>query len=84
MARRRGSRRYACTFHGSIATLMSFAMALRYSFDLPGEADLLEKAVAKVLEQGLRTGDIMQPGKTKVGTKEMSEAVLKSLDAVAG
>ena len=66
-----------------IATLMSFAMALRYSFDLPGEADLLEKAVAKVLGQGLRTGDIMQPGKTKVGTKEMSEAVLKSLDAAA-
>jgi 3-isopropylmalate dehydrogenase len=67
-----------------IATLLSFAMALRYSFDLPGEAELLEKAVSKVLDQGFRTGDIMQPGKTKVGTKEMGEAVLKALDATAG
>ncbi|MGH7004445.1 MAG: isocitrate/isopropylmalate family dehydrogenase, partial [Alphaproteobacteria bacterium] len=63
-----------------IATLLSFAMALRYSFDLPGEAELMEKAVSKVLEKGLRTGDIMQPGKTKVGTKEMGEAVLKALE----
>ena len=66
-----------------IATLLSFAMALRYSFDLPGEADLLEKAVSKVLDQGFRTGDIMQAGKTKVGTKEMGEAVIKALETVA-
>jgi len=66
-----------------IASLLSFAMALRYSFDLPGEADLVEKAVSKVLDQGLRTGDIMQPGKTKVGTKEMGAAVIGALDAAA-
>jgi 3-isopropylmalate dehydrogenase len=66
-----------------IATLLSFAMALRYSFDLPGEAELLEKAVSKVLDQGLRTGDIMQAGKTKVGTKEMGEAVVKALETGA-
>ena len=64
-----------------IASLLSFAMALRYSFDLPGEAEVVEKAVTKVLDQGLRTGDIMQPGKTKVGTKEMGAAVLKALEA---
>ena len=63
-----------------IATIMSFAMALRYSFDLRGEAEVLENAVRRVLDQGLRTGDIMQPGKTKVGTREMGEAVLKALE----
>ena len=67
-----------------IASLLSFAMALRYSFDLPGEAEVVETAVAKVLEQGLRTGDIMQPGKTKVGTREMGEAVLKALEKAPG
>jgi len=66
-----------------IATIMSFAMALRYSFDLPGEAEVLENAVRRVLDQGLRTGDIMQPGKTKVGTREMGEAVLKALEKSA-
>jgi 3-isopropylmalate dehydrogenase len=63
-----------------IACIMSFAMALRYSFDLPDEAAVVEKAVARVLEQGLRTGDIMQAGKTKVGTREMGEAVLTALE----
>jgi 3-isopropylmalate dehydrogenase len=63
-----------------IACIMSFAMALRYSFDLPGEAVVVEKAVTRVLEQGLRTGDIMQAGKTKAGTREMGEAVLKALE----
>jgi 3-isopropylmalate dehydrogenase len=63
-----------------IACIMSFAMALRYSFDLPDEAAVVEKAVTRVLEQGLRTGDIMQAGKTKVGTREMGEAVLKALE----
>jgi 3-isopropylmalate dehydrogenase len=63
-----------------IACIMSFAMALRYSFDLPDEAAVVEKAVTRVLEQGLRTGDIMQAGKTKAGTREMGEAVLKALE----
>jgi 3-isopropylmalate dehydrogenase len=65
-----------------IASVLSFAMALRYSFDLPGEAELIEKAVGKVLEQGLRTADIMQPGKTRVGTREMGDAVLKALETL--
>src|SRR5262244_3496921 len=52
-----------------IAMIASFAMALRYSLNRPAEAELLEKAVASVLDQGIRTGDIMQPGATKVGTK---------------
>jgi 3-isopropylmalate dehydrogenase len=58
-----------------IATIASFAMALRYSFDLGKEADAVEKAIATVLDKGLRTGDIMQPGKTKVGTREMGTAI---------
>ncbi|MGD9785749.1 MAG: 3-isopropylmalate dehydrogenase [Hyphomicrobiaceae bacterium] len=66
-----------------IATIASFAMALRYSFDMGREADLVENAVAKVLDKGLRTGDIMQPGKTQVGTTEMGGAILKEMEALA-
>jgi 3-isopropylmalate dehydrogenase len=67
-----------------IAMVLSFAMALRYSFDLGGEADLVEKAVATVLAEGLRTPDIMQAGKAKVGTKEMGAAILKALERLGG
>lgn len=67
-----------------IAMLASFAMALRYSFDLSKEADMLEGAIASALEQGLRTGDIMQQGMRQVGTQEMGEAVLAALGAQAG
>jgi len=67
-----------------IATLMSFAMALRYSFDLGAEADLVEKAIANVLDQGLRTGDIMQPGKKRVSTGEMGDAILAELNRLNG
>jgi len=62
-----------------IATILSFAMMLRYSFDLKAEADQLEKAVQTVLDQGFRTADIMQEGKRKVGTSEMGDAVVKAL-----
>ena len=51
-----------------IASILSFAMCLRYSFGLKDEAALLEKAVDRVLAEGYRTGDIMQPGMNKVGT----------------
>ena len=51
-----------------IATILSFAMCLRYSFGRAEDATLLEKAVERVLAEGYRTGDIMQPGMTKVGT----------------
>ncbi len=54
-------------------------MALRYSFDMGKEADLLDKAIAGVLAAGLRTGDIMQPGMQKVGTAEMGGAILAEL-----
>jgi 3-isopropylmalate dehydrogenase len=66
-----------------IATIASFAMALRYSFDLGKEADLVEQAIAKVLDKGLRTGDIMQPGMTKVGTTEMGQAIETELKTLA-
>lgn len=66
-----------------IATILSFAMMLRYSFDMGKEADLLEKAVKVVLEKGLRTADIMQEGAKKVSTKEMGDAVLAALAALA-
>ena len=64
-----------------IATIMSFAMALRYSFDQGDAADRVENAVKKVLADGLRTGDIMSEGKTKVGTTQMGDAILGALDA---
>jgi 3-isopropylmalate dehydrogenase len=63
-----------------LAAILSFAMCLRYSFDLADEADLLEAAVASVLDGGLRTADIMQPGKARVSTRVMGEAVISSLD----
>jgi 3-isopropylmalate dehydrogenase len=54
-----------------IATILSVAMMLRYSFALEGEAQAIENAVLATLEQGYRTYDIMSDGKTRVGTKEM-------------
>src|SRR5690606_1760983 len=63
-----------------LASILSFAMALRYTFDRGACADLLEKAVNGVLAQGLRTGDIMQAGMTKVGTVQMGDAILRELD----
>ncbi|MFL5012679.1 3-isopropylmalate dehydrogenase [Rhizobium sp.] len=63
-----------------IACLMSFAMLLRYSFDLGAEAGRLERAIAAVLEQGYRTADIAQPGDAKVSTSGMGDAILEQLD----
>lgn len=62
-----------------IATIASFGMALRYSCDMTAEADQLDKAIAGVLDDGLRTADIMQPGMTRVSTSEMGSAILKRL-----
>ena len=67
-----------------IAALLSYAMALRYSFDLSEDADLIEKAVANLLDGGLRTADIMQPGKAKVSTAVMGEALIGELEKLAG
>jgi 3-isopropylmalate dehydrogenase len=62
-----------------IATILSFAMSLRYSLDLDKEADNLEKAVQEVLNDGLRTKDIAQKGLKKVSTKEMGDAIISKL-----
>lgn len=62
-----------------IATILSAAMMLRYSLDLDTEADAVEQAVQKVLEQGYRTVDIMSDGCTCVGTKEMGELIAKAI-----
>ena len=67
-----------------IASLLSFAMMLRYSFDLAEEAAMVETAVTAVLGKGLRTGDIMQPGKTQVSTTAMGDALLAELAALNG
>ena len=64
------------------ACVLSFAMALRYSFDAGDEATRLEKAVEAVLDQGVRTADLMQKGDGKpASTKEMGDAILAALDA---
>lgn len=62
-----------------LATILSAAMMLRFSFDLKDEADRIEAAVKKVLAQGFRTGDIIEPGMTPVGTRKMGDAVLAAL-----
>jgi len=67
-----------------IAMIGSLAMALRYSFGLGEAADLVEKAIAGVLDQGLRTRDIAVAGQNTVGTGEMGDAVLRELQRLAG
>jgi 3-isopropylmalate dehydrogenase len=62
-----------------IAMILSAAMMLRYSLGLPQEAEAVEKAVNGVLEAGYRTYDIMEDGKSKVGTREMGELVATSV-----
>ena len=70
-----------------MASLLSFAMMLRYSFDMGEEADMVEKAVENVLASGLRTADVAQ-GATGavevVSTEAMGSAVLKEIEALAG
>ena len=58
-----------------IATILSAAMMLRFSFDLDKEADAIENAVEKVLKEGYRTIDIMSEGKTQVGTEKMGDLI---------
>jgi 3-isopropylmalate dehydrogenase len=65
-----------------IACILSFAMALRYSFDEGTEADRLEQAVETVLAQGLRTADLIgEEGRAPVSTAEMGDAIVAALDA---
>ncbi|HWM48160.1 MAG TPA: 3-isopropylmalate dehydrogenase [Xanthobacteraceae bacterium] len=67
-----------------IAMIASFGMALRYSFGMGKEADLIEQAIAATLAKGLRTADIKSEGTTVIGTNEMGDAILKEMDALAG
>ena len=62
-----------------IATILSFSMALKYSLDLDKEADNLDQAVQKVLDDGLRTKDILSKGKKEVSTSQMGDAIISKL-----
>ena len=62
-----------------IATVLSAAMMLRYSFDLDEEADAIEAAVKKVLQDGYRTIDIMSEGCTQVGCTEMGDLLAERI-----
>ncbi len=62
-----------------LATILSVAMMLRYTFSQEEAAQRIETAVKTVLAQGFRTGDIYEPGTRKVGTREMGDAVLAAL-----
>ena len=62
-----------------IASVLSFSMALRYSLDLEKEADNLERAVQNVLDDGLRTKDILSKGKKEVSTSQMGDAIISKL-----
>ena len=62
-----------------IATILSLSMALRYSLDLDKEAEALEKAVQDVLNDGLRTKDILSNGTKEVSTSQMGDAIISKL-----
>lgn len=62
-----------------LATILSVAMMLRYTFGIDDAAQRIEKAVGSVLQQGLRTPDIYQQGTTEVGTSQMGDAVVAAL-----
>lgn len=62
-----------------IATILSAAMLLRYSLDLASEANAIERAVAAVLDAGLRTADIAGPGVAPLTTAAMTDAILEQL-----
>ncbi|MGH6990362.1 MAG: 3-isopropylmalate dehydrogenase, partial [Stellaceae bacterium] len=66
-----------------LASILSFAMLLRYSFEMLEEADMLDQAVRNTLERGVRTTDIMQPGTARVSTAVMGDTLLRELDKLA-
>ena len=65
-----------------VAMLTSFGMALRYSFDMQKEADLIDQAIASTLAKGLRTGDIKSEGSKVVSTSQMGEAIIAELEGL--
>ena len=64
-----------------IAAILSAAMLLRYSLNMLTDADRIERSVLAVLEQGYRTGDIASEGGKRVGTKEMADQIVRSVEA---
>ena len=64
-----------------IASILSAAMLLRFSFDLDEEASCIEKAVTSVLNQGYRTADLMEQGKTRVNTAEMADLIIEQIES---
>ena len=62
-----------------LATILSVAMMLRYTFDYEDAAQRIENAVKQVLRQGIRSKDIAEPGMKSVGTKAIGDAVLSSM-----
>ena len=66
-----------------IAMIASFGMALRYSFDMGREADMIDAAIAGALDKGFRTGDIASAGMKTVGTAAMGDAILAELETLA-
>ncbi len=66
-----------------LAQMLSFAMLLRYSFEMEEDAATVERACVNVLASGLRTPDIMAPGCARVGTRTMGDAVLRELDKLS-
>jgi len=65
-----------------LASILSVAMMLRYSFDLEEHALRIDRAVREVLRKGLRTADIIEPGTRLVGTEEMGNAVVDATSRV--
>ena len=72
-------RRAGLNMANPIATILSVAMMLHYSFGLEKEAQTIETAVEGVLKQGYRTYDIMRGSKTEVGTKEMGDLIVRGI-----
>ena len=67
-----------------LAMILSFAMMLKYSFDMIEDGNLIEKAVQKVLNKGLRTPDIKNNSEIAISTKEMGKAVIQELNILIG
>ena len=67
-----------------LAMIMSFAMMLKYSFDMYEDSILLEKSVQNVLSKGLRTPDIKQNNETSISTQQMGQAIIDELKILSG
>ena len=67
-----------------LAMIMSFAMMLKYSFDMKEDSELIEKAIQNVLNKGMRTADIKNNNENAVSTKQMGQAVIAELNILSG